>query len=274
MPQLVKLHAELANTGFVVIANHVQNGKKSEVAPLVRSLKMKDFTVTSFSGVNVPNKPDGIPRAFLFDSNGKLVQVGRPTEMKQAIHDLVEKEPHFLAAGREYKELGRLAHALKRTRTYGPIIRRLEREAEKEGVAKEEAEYMLGRIRAHGQKLLEKAKELEKGDAIAALQAYKEIEAKWKGDEAGEAAAERLEELRDDEEFQKELKASQIAHRIRAQLENLKYERDGSLDLQSGPNRKITAFVTRYAQALEKSFPEAGATQTIKAELQELGFEI
>src|SRR5262245_58915483 len=139
MPQLVKLQDELRDSGFVVLAPHVQDGTQDEVAKVARGLKI-NFTVTNRG--EVPGEAvSGIPAAFLFDSSGKLVSKGHPASMKQEIHDLVKKEPHFLAAGRTYTKHKATAEQLKSTKAYGPILKKLEKDLKGTGAAADEAKY-------------------------------------------------------------------------------------------------------------------------------------
>src|SRR5262245_57814930 len=123
MPQLVKLQEELKDTGFAIVGVHSQNVPRDTVLKLLRKNKVNYQVV---SGGSVPGNPvSGLPAAFLFDSSGKMVEQGRPSTLKAKIHALVESEPHFLAAGHTYAKLAPVAEALKKTKAYGQVLKRL-----------------------------------------------------------------------------------------------------------------------------------------------------
>ena len=270
MPQLVQLQRDHESTGFVVIGNHVQSGDRKEILGVVRTMKV-NFTITSQGSVDVANKASTIPRAYLFNSKGELVASGNPNEMKQTIKHLIQSEPHWLAAGKEYKKLGKLAAALKQVKTFRPIIKKLNKEKMKEGDAKEEAVYLLKRIRSHGKRTLKKAKTLESKDAYLALKVYKEVAVQWKGDKAGNKASERLKKLKKDKEFQTELKASTIAFHIRSELGKLIFVK-GKVNLDHGRNKKIAGKVRQLNSVLTKKFAASKAAGSIESELKDHGF--
>jgi len=53
--------------------------------------------------------------------------------MKKKIIDLIGSEPHFLAAGHTYTKLASVADALKKTKAYGPLLKKLDGDAKKTG---------------------------------------------------------------------------------------------------------------------------------------------
>ncbi len=270
MPGLVKLQAELKDSGFVVIATHVQDATQEEVVNFLRSQKA-DFMGTSFG--QVPGREvRGVPHAFLFNSSGELVAEGHPDVLKPKVKELVASEPHWLAAGREYKKLKPLADSLKKTSSYGPILKRLEGEAKKSGEAAEEAKYLLDNILNYGRRKLGEARRLETEDAFLADKLYNEISAGWKGSEVAAEASARLKELKQDKEFQQELKASALAHHILARCENL-VAQGGKINLDYGPNQKVAAEVRAMVPVLKKKFPESKAAAKISEQLKSYGFK-
>lgn len=270
MPGLVKLQAELKDSGFVIIATHSQDGTKEQVVNFLRSQKA-NFMGTSFG--QVPgHEVRGIPHAFLFDSKGALVASGHPDALKPKVRELVASEPHWLAAGREYKKLKPLADSLKKTTAYGPILKKLEAEVKKGGEAGEEAKYLLDNILNYGRKRLGEAKTLESEDAYLADKTYNEVVANWKGSEVAAEAAARLKELKKDKEFQQELKAATLAHQILERCESL-VAQAGKINLDYAPNKKVAAEVRSLVPVLKKKFPESKAAQKISEQLQSYGFQ-
>ena len=271
LPQLVKLQDELKETGFSVVAIHCQDVPQDKVTKLLKQHKA-GFTVTS--GGNIPDNPvSGIPAAFLFDSSGNLVERGHPSTMKGSIQALVEKEPHFLAAGRKYTKLAAAAESLKKTRAYGQVLKSVEKHLKTEGAPGEEAKYLSERITAYGEKLLAAAKEREGVDAFKAQQSYVEISANWKGTPIGEKAAARIKELKADKEFQDEHKAAAVAAQILAECDKLVWQGRGELNLESPANKKVVTTVTASAQAFKKKFSKSKAATRLDAELASYGLK-
>lgn len=269
-PQLVKLQAELEDSGFVIVAPHVQNVPQDRVVAFLRSQKV-NYTITD--GGQVPGNPvSGIPAAFLFDSSGKLVEKGHPAQLKSRAQELVASGPHWLAAGREYTKLKPLAESLKKTKAWGPLLKKLQSEAKKGGEAEEEATFLSERLLAHGSRRLEEAKALEADDAFAAQHLYAEVSAQFKGAEPGKAADERLKELKKDKDFQAELKASMIAAQVRAECDKL-VAQQGKIDLDYAPNKRPAATIRQAASALKKKYPESKAASRLAEELKTYGFK-
>ncbi|MBI4601415.1 MAG: hypothetical protein HY721_05560 [Planctomycetes bacterium] len=265
----MKLQAELKDTGFVIVAPHAQQATQEEALRLLRQYKV-NYTVTS-SG-NLPGEEvKGLPMAFLFDTSGKIVEKGNHIPL-QKVRDLVQSEPHFLAAGRTYTKQKAAAESLKKTKVYGQILKKLDKDLKGDGPAAEEARYLAERIRAHGQRKLDEAKAGESDDAFLAQMAYAEVAASWKGDEIGEKASARLKELKADKTFQEELKAATLASQILAECEKL-VAQGGKVVLDQGPNQRIAANVKASATALKKKFPEAKATAKVLRELEGYGIK-
>src|ERR1041385_488162 len=269
MPQLVKLQEELKDSGFVIVAPHAQAGTQDEVTALLRKNKV-NYTVTS-SG-SIPDNPvSGIPAAFLFATSGNLIEKGTPSGMHKKIQDLVKSEPHFLAAGMKYTKLASVADALKKTKLYGPILKKLDKDKTGSGPPAEEAKYLSGRIQAYGQKRLEAAKALEAEDPYEAMKEYNEVAQSWGGVETGDKAKARLKELKDDKDFQSELKAADLLHAIMADCEKL-VPSGSTINLDYASNKKFAANVRAGAAALKKKFPNAKATARLATVLKPYGF--
>ena len=270
----MKLQKELKDSGFVLLTNHVQRVDKDTVVGLLKQHKA-NFTVMSFGNVDVPNKGSGIPRAYLFDSKGNLVETGHPMALKDAAKALVRSEPHFLAAGRTYEKLGKIAASLKATRAYGSILKKLAKEQKKEGVAKEEADYLAGRIRQYGNRNAEEAKELEEEDAYAANALYEQISAMYKGDAIGDAAKARLKALKKDKAFQTELKAGKLAMQIESLIGQLVTPQGRSKPpLTSSSNKGFVTKIRGYGKVLGKKYPDAKATAAARKSAKSVGIEI
>ena len=267
MPQLVKLQDELKDSGFVIIGLHAQNGTKEEVANKARSLKV-NFPV--FDRGSIPGqKVDGIPALFLFDSSGKMVGSGR-SELKTKAHELALSEPHYLAAGMKYTKHKATAESLKKSKAYGSMLKKLEKDLKSEGAAGAEAKYLTERITKHGTRQVEAAKEAEKEDAFAAMQTWNELSTNFKGHEIGTEAAKRLKELKADKGFQEELKASTMAQQILGECNKL-IAQGGKIDLEYAVNKPVATNIKASVAALKKKYPDSKAAANINGLVQSYG---
>jgi len=93
LPELAKLDKRYRDDGLLMIGAESQGHSKDQIAPLVDDHKI-EYTITS--GANGPISFNGIPRAFVFDVEGKLIFNGNPHEddfersIKKALKDVVE----------------------------------------------------------------------------------------------------------------------------------------------------------------------------------------
>jgi hypothetical protein len=273
MPQLVKLQEELRDSGLIIIGTHRQDGTKEEVVGLVRSMKV-NYTITS--GGSVPDdNVNSIPRAFLFDGTGKLIEKGHPTDGKflTKLRELVQTEPHWLAAGRKYTKLQPVADSLKKSKTYGAILKKLEKDVNGTGPVSEEAKYLSERIRGYGERRLKEAKALETEDAVAAQQAYTEIATQWKGDKVATDATTRTKELKSDKDFQNELKACAILRQITAECDKLVIQQ-GKMNPENPANKKVAATVKALIDMLKKKHPDSHASAKVSEIVSAYGLKV
>src|SRR4051812_28887301 len=99
MPHLVKVQEQYKAQGLVIIAAHHQDVPKDKVCGLCQS-KHVNYTVTNGGRVQ-GDTSNGIPHAFLFDTNGKCVKEGHPEELTKDLEKLMETEPHWITGGRK-----------------------------------------------------------------------------------------------------------------------------------------------------------------------------
>ena len=90
MPHLQQMYNQFGQTGlFCMIGNHVQQYSSDTEA----FLKKTGVTFPVFQHLNLPinRRISAIPRAFLFDANGKIVAEGHPTEVVNKIPALIQE---------------------------------------------------------------------------------------------------------------------------------------------------------------------------------------
>lgn len=77
LPHLAQLEKDNRAKGLVVIGAESQGSSKDEIKPLIEKAKV-EYTITD--GAEGPIEVTGIPRAFVFDRQGKLAFDGSPLD--------------------------------------------------------------------------------------------------------------------------------------------------------------------------------------------------
>ena len=83
MPHLVQMDRRYGKKGLQVIAAHVQSATGEQILKKVKSLKMKFPVTKGLQGPSVGGKT--IPELLIFNTSGKLVYCGLPTEATKVI---------------------------------------------------------------------------------------------------------------------------------------------------------------------------------------------
>ena len=163
---------------FTVIASHVQADKKAAAA-FCRKMRV-NFPV--YQQLNLPKAPcgKGIPSAYLFDHNGKIVAKGHPTTLYSKVGALVRAAPARTTAKAadatspmlKDVELDRLKY-LEKTLLPGRSIRgtlvQLERKAKQDDKTGAEARAVLQSVKAWTAAELQKAKALSTAQPAHAM---------------------------------------------------------------------------------------------------------
>jgi thiol-disulfide isomerase/thioredoxin len=94
LPHLAKLDKRHREDGLLIIGAESQGHAKAQIEPLVKKNRI-EYTITS--GASGPIKFSGIPHAFIFDVEGKLLFNGHPGHddfertLKRALKDVGEQ---------------------------------------------------------------------------------------------------------------------------------------------------------------------------------------
>ena len=269
MPQLVKLHNDYKDQGFSVVATHVQQGTQRVVADYLRSVRAR-FTVTSFG--RVPQRETaGIPDAILFNRKGEIVASGHPTELKDQVIELMRTEPHMALGGKKLDKLAKYGEAIKKTENWTAILKRLKKEVKDEENGKE-ARFLAKRLLLWGKGQYDEAKALEPTNAFASLALYQKVATNFKDFSPGDAAKKRIAALKEDDEFQTEVKAGKAASVVRNLSEQL-VAVGGRISIRSSVNKKTAAKIRANMRALMKKYGGTKAVAKLKEELDEYGFD-
>ena len=247
------MHNKYKDKGFVLISAHRQNPNlKDKCIALLRQHKA-NYTVTDGGSV-VGDTSRGIPHAYLFDWNGQLVKGGRPSALYQEVDALMGRAPHWLTAARRFKDgaVKKAVAKLGKNKGYGKIIKSLEKIS---GAGAEEANFLKDRILSYGNSKLSQAETDVTNDPLAAQIGLRTLKKLFKGHEIGNKAKARLKELKQDKDFQKELKAFRFISQMEALSSNLRpqYKPDHPV------NKNTILQIKGLARKLMKKYPKTKA---------------
>src|SRR3954465_13617582 len=92
------MQEKYAAQGFIIVAAHCQDVTREKVVALCRS---KHMNYTVVSGTRLPGDTStGVPHAFLFGPDGKMIKDGHPESMTKDIDDAIQKAPHWITGGK------------------------------------------------------------------------------------------------------------------------------------------------------------------------------
>ena len=100
LPHLAKLDKRHREDGLLIIGAESQGHSEDQIEPLLKKNKI-DYTITS--GANGPINFSGIPHAFVFDVEGKLIFNGNPGDddferaIKNALKDVAKEDKEEVA---------------------------------------------------------------------------------------------------------------------------------------------------------------------------------
>lgn len=100
LPHLAKLDKRHREDGLLIIGAESQGHSEDQIEPLLKKNKI-DYTITS--GANGPINFSGIPHAFVFDVEGKLIFNGSPGDddferaIKNALKDVAKEKNEAVA---------------------------------------------------------------------------------------------------------------------------------------------------------------------------------
>lgn len=265
-----------AAQGFIIIAAHCQDVPRDKVVALCRS-KHVNYTVTS--GTRLPgDTSNGIPHAFLFGADGKLIKEGHPESLTKDIDDAIAKAPHWITGGRQLasKEGKAIADGLKAGKPWSWALTECESALKKnDEKAKEEADFLKAQILALGDRKLTDAGSAEATDPVTAMGLYTEVSTGWKKTDQGGKADAKIKELKADKNFQEELKVGQTIQKIRALADSLVLpEGKETYDLTAGPNAQVSPQIQAGAKDLKKKHPDSPQVKKLLDDLKTFGFNI
>jgi hypothetical protein len=260
--------------GFIVIAAHCQDVSQEKVVGLCRAKKI-NYTVVS-RGRCTGDDSNGIPHAFLFGPDGKVIKEGHPNEMTNDIDQAVKNSPHWITRGRPLTSAAnKIALGLAAGKNFSWALDQCESLLKKnDDKAKEEAQYLKDQILAEGDKTLDAAKAAEANDPNRAMDLYSQVSKDWKKSEPATKADARLKELKSDKPFQDELKIAKDVAKIQDMCDQLTLPMGKEeYDLTIPQNQQLAQQITAAAKSLKAKHADSPQTKRCLDGLKAYGFK-
>lgn len=201
--KMVKAHKD---QGFRAVGLHCQRSPKLVTNNIIHHLeKLKpDFPVTQ-SGWITYSPTKYLPWAIIFDHKGEMIYAGKLLRgAKKAVEAAMEKAPHYVVGGPYDKQKKWADRIIKDLDNLGPHLKKLrgmERDAEED--------LLLENLESYGNYLLHKG-ENAGDDLTQATLFYGKAAQCFKGDQIAKIANEKLEELKKDPLYKKEIQANEL----------------------------------------------------------------
>ena len=208
MPALEQLHREHAAAGLVVIGAHAQQASPEEIREVVEQLGVT-FPIVETATVEGGMDFSGIPHCMVFDHTGACVYRGHPSRAHDLIVATVRSSPAAVLEGRELVKLAPLAAQLRDETSFGGVLRRAQGQtSSKNRDVAEEAAYLVDKLEAHAQRLLEGAEAAKTEDPVRALHYVQRCATAYRGTNLGRQAATLAAGWKKDAAFQDGLEAA------------------------------------------------------------------
>lgn len=270
----MNVYKRLERKGLVVIAMHRGPADATSIA-MVGHQNRWPFSVYN-GGTVKGNDQNTNPQTFIFDFEGNLAFDSRyETDPERAVMKVAAQAPDWLV-GRHMKKLGSEARDIARRRDLAEVMKTLEEKAASDDEeTKEEAEYLLGRLRWFLEWCRAKAKEkYEDGRPSECLDFLDILSGGFSGHPAGEKAKEEYEAKKADDAFQKELKAERMADAMEKYFYSMKPRDSGE---ETGrwlrKNARYVGRIRRSWSSLQKKYADTRVYQRVQSIARELGLD-
>jgi hypothetical protein len=260
MRHLVRWNNELSSFGLTIVAP--AGGDDNAVKAKSQSLGINFAVLDSVSGAP---SGGGIPHALLFDHTGKCIFRGSPFEMEGKLRMAVGTALADLGEPSKSKTLAPILDALKKGQAPLSVIPRVVPMARSfDKTTAGEAQKLLDRLTAAGQKRLEQAEQMKESDPIEAYYTVEDVPTDFKGTPVGTKAQTLVTALRKDKAVAQELKARPTLDSIRridAFLTKVGGDANPTDPAFQKTHASSLASIKNQVKTMQKSYPIAKATQ-------------
>lgn len=163
LPHLAKMDKKFRDDGLIIIGAESQGSSAEQMEPLLKKAKV-EYTIVE--GARGPVQVSGIPRVFVFDSEGAMVFDGRPSggDFEDAVKDALKgAEPaEEEKSASKFKLASNLIEQSSWTNTEGQTIRAAVKKADESTVTfvmtnGKIVDYALEKLSAESQEIIDQA---------------------------------------------------------------------------------------------------------------------
>ncbi|MBI4833975.1 MAG: TlpA family protein disulfide reductase [Planctomycetes bacterium] len=268
IPHMVELAKKYGSKGFILIGVHLQDAPAGEVINFCKSKKV-NYPVYQGGKINGV-KFSIVPHFTLFNHKGEMVFGGRPSDADKMLEDVMKVAPDPLIGEGTYRKLDALSKKITERKELGKILATLKSKYLDSNDAEEkaEAEKLVECLNRLGNRMLSKAEAKKTKKPTDAYELYNEIAILFKGDEIGDKAKGIVEELKNNEVFQENMKADRELASIEGEAEKLKPCSKCKWFTKSceGCRKRNPSYpnLIARANALVKKYPDSPAAEKVK----------
>lgn len=215
---LAELQHRYSRDLFIIVANHCQREPADVVNSTWHGKGGGDDVSVVMDGDLPAANVTGIPRCFLFDANGALVYDGSPFDVEAPLAEAIKASPGALVVGHTFTKLTREAQAIGSLHeNLAGVLRSVRRaSAGQNAAAKDDADFLLGRLTAYTQHADARLDRLQTQDPYACAVELARLVGLFKGDAFGTPFLDRSKRLKADRSFQREVAGGGMLAEVRA----------------------------------------------------------
>jgi hypothetical protein len=269
MPNLTKIYEKYNSDGFILLGFHIPIPEENQknIMSYCKSLKTS-FPV--YEGGKISGLDCGLPQFVLFDHKGTMIYNGPMQDLDIKIAAAIKNAPHPIIGDNSYLKLNKLSEKAKENKDLGQILLLLKTKYLNSANTDEklEAEKLIGCITNYGNELLAIANKKRDAEPLNAYNRFQTIANLFKGDEIGNNTEIIIKDLKNDNNFQDNIKADRILLSITSQIEAFKscskckiFNKDCEECQKKNPS---FIDVTKKAQELVKLYPDSPAAKNIR----------
>jgi thiol-disulfide isomerase/thioredoxin len=278
MPALEQLHREYSAAGLTVIGAHAQQASVEEIREVVEQLGVT-FPIVASATVEGGMDFSGIPHCMVFDHTGACVYRGHPNRAHDVIVAAVRSSPAAVLEGRTLVKLAPLASQLRDEGSFGGVLRRAQGQAAaKDKEIADEAAYLVGKLEAHGRRLLDAAEAAKAEDPLRALHFGQRCATAYRGTALGREAAELVAAWKKDEAFQDGLEAARQCRKLEVARARIAKSLGDPEQITPAMAERIPEGVRRQlaatAASVQRLGPGSASAERAEAIAEELGLSV
>jgi len=278
MPALEQLHREHAAAGLTVIGAHAQQASAEEIREVVEQLGVT-FPIVESASVDGGMDFSGIPHCMVFDHTGACIYRGHPNRAHDVIVAAVRSSPAAVLEGRALVKLAPLAHQLRDEASFGGVLRRAQGQAaSKDREVADEAAYLVGKLEAHGRRLLDAAEAAKTEDPLRAVHFVQRCAAAYRGTPLGREAANLAAAWKKDEAFQDGLEAARQCRKLEVARARIAKSLGDPEQITPAMAERIPEGVRRQlaatAASVQRLGPGSASAERAEAIAEELGLSV